>query len=236
MAKDPAFLFYYTDFLVGTAFMTFEEKGAYIVVLCHLADKVVLSEEDILMLVPKTLWTAIKKKFKVCPEGFYNERLRVEVEKRKAFCNSRRENIKGRYICSTSVDTSVEHMENININKDINKDISKDRGIRGKENLKKTPQTIEERIKQCKAVFEDKEFIESATKSCPDVVFERELAKMETWIRANPQKSNKANWKRFINNWLTGAEREVVKDGRIGQDAPSDRAKKLRAITKVVEV
>ena len=34
MGKDPAFLFYFRDFLVSTSFMTFEELGAYIKLLC----------------------------------------------------------------------------------------------------------------------------------------------------------------------------------------------------------
>ena len=42
--KDPAFLLYYTDFLVGTAFMTNEEVGMYIRILCNIADKGSLTE------------------------------------------------------------------------------------------------------------------------------------------------------------------------------------------------
>ncbi len=37
MAKtnnDPAFLFYSSDFLVGTIFMPYEQKGKYITLLC----------------------------------------------------------------------------------------------------------------------------------------------------------------------------------------------------------
>jgi len=39
MAKDPAFLFYYQDWLVGTYFLNRKEKGAYMDLLCYQADK-----------------------------------------------------------------------------------------------------------------------------------------------------------------------------------------------------
>ena len=45
MAKDPAFLFYPSDFLTGTMFMTDEQVGKYIRLLCaqhqkgHLCEK-----------------------------------------------------------------------------------------------------------------------------------------------------------------------------------------------------
>jgi hypothetical protein len=42
--------------------------------------------------------------------NYYNERMRVESDKRRNFCDSRRDNIKNRYN-STHVDTSVEHMK-----------------------------------------------------------------------------------------------------------------------------
>ena len=46
--KDPAVLFYFQDFLVGTEFMTDDEVGKYIRILCHQADKGVLTERQVL--------------------------------------------------------------------------------------------------------------------------------------------------------------------------------------------
>lgn len=108
MAKDPAFLFYYQDFLVGTTFLTNEEVGAYIRILCHLADKGVMSEKEMLKICGTTeLLNSIIGKFKQDDNGmYYNERLNAEMEKRRAFSESRRKN---RY----SQLTSVEHMSNI---------------------------------------------------------------------------------------------------------------------------
>jgi hypothetical protein len=48
MAKDPAFLFYYQDFLVGTDHFTNEEAGAYIRCLCHQAHKGSISKNHML--------------------------------------------------------------------------------------------------------------------------------------------------------------------------------------------
>ena len=229
MAKDPAFLFYYQDFLVGTAFMTLEEVGAYIKVLCHLADKSVLPEEQILKIIPQTIWTAIKGKFKSNAKGFYNERLNEEVEKRKLFCESRRRSRRMNNVCVSH----ESHTENENINED--EDVN-GKGVKGCGEKGKKVQTLEERIVSVRAVFEDKDFMETAHKSYPSVVFDKELLNMETWIKANPKMSSKSNWKRFVNNWLRVEQERLGKDGRNKQDPSGHRSQKLREITKVVDV
>ena len=112
MAKDPAFLFYYQDFLVGTSFMTNEETGAYIKCLCHLADKGEISREHMIKICnDKKLFDSIKDKFQSNGSGkFFNKRLTEEVEKRKKYVESRKMNRIGKNI-SLSYDT---HMENVN--------------------------------------------------------------------------------------------------------------------------
>jgi uncharacterized phage protein (TIGR02220 family) len=91
MGKDPAFLFYYQDFLVGTSFMTLEETGAYIKLLCFQADKGELDEKDILKKIPIELWKSVKDKFQENNGKFFNKRLNEEVNKRKAYTESRRQ-------------------------------------------------------------------------------------------------------------------------------------------------
>ena len=114
MAKDPAFLFYYQDFLVGTEFMTNEEVGIYIRILCHLADKGKLSKEHMLSICRGYAFTKnIQNKFQVDSDGFYfNERLRLEVEKRRNYAESRRNNAK-------HDKAYAEHMEDENINENV---------------------------------------------------------------------------------------------------------------------
>lgn len=114
MAKDPAFLFYYQDFLVGTEFMTIEETGIYIKMLCHLADKGRLSKQHMQSICKAYEFTELlQSKFKIDEEGyFYNERLREEVEKRRKYAESRRNNAKGEK-------AYAKHMENENIDENI---------------------------------------------------------------------------------------------------------------------
>jgi uncharacterized phage protein (TIGR02220 family) len=92
MSKDPAFLFYSQDFVVGTMTMSFEDKGKYITLLCMMHQNGRLSEETIRLLVGNVS-VLLKKKFKIDENGlWYNERLEKEIYKRQRFVDSRREN------------------------------------------------------------------------------------------------------------------------------------------------
>lgn len=89
MAKDPALLFYTSDFLTGTMFMTDEQVGIYIRLLCaqhqhggyisKMAFNIVVDNHEI-----------IREKFIECDLGFYNQRMKEEADKRTKFCESRR--------------------------------------------------------------------------------------------------------------------------------------------------
>jgi len=118
MAKDPAFLFYYQDFLVGTSFMTLEEKGAYITLLCYLADKETITETNILKIIPAPIWDAIRCKFLNQDGVYFNKRLSVEIKKRREFTESRRKNLHKTEHMEAHM---IPHMENENEN--VNKDI-----------------------------------------------------------------------------------------------------------------
>jgi hypothetical protein len=91
MAKDPAVLFYTSDFLTGTILMTNEQKGKYITLLCLQHQKTVLSEKDILNIC-QSYDKDIFDKFIKSDEGYYNKRMRNEHEKRSNFSKSRSEN------------------------------------------------------------------------------------------------------------------------------------------------
>lgn len=87
MKKDPAFLFYPSDFLTGTMFMTNEQIGIYIRLLCSqhqhggTIDKVsfnsLVANHDI-----------IRTKFIETDLGFYNLRLMEEMELRNKKSNN----------------------------------------------------------------------------------------------------------------------------------------------------
>jgi len=92
MAKDPAFLFYSSDFIVGTMTMTMEDRGKYITILCLMHQQGRLLEETISLLVG-SVSVNLKSKFGIDENGFwFNQRLEDEIEKRSNFIESRRQN------------------------------------------------------------------------------------------------------------------------------------------------
>jgi hypothetical protein len=124
MAQDPAFLFYYQDFLVGTDDMDNDEVGAYIRCLCHQASKGCISEKHMMKIcLSQEVYTTVSRKFQRSEDGTYcNERLMLEINKRKAFAESRRNNRMKKtsetHMSKTSK-TYVSHMENENENENV---------------------------------------------------------------------------------------------------------------------
>jgi uncharacterized protein YdaU (DUF1376 family) len=87
MAKDPAFLFYTSDFLTGTMFMTNEQVGIYIRLLCSqhqhggIIDKISFNS-----LVGAH--EVVRVKFEETESGFYNIRLMEVMGARNAKSNN----------------------------------------------------------------------------------------------------------------------------------------------------
>lgn len=118
MAKDPAFLFYPNDFTSGTRFMTDEQVGKYVRLLCAQFDTGHLKKSHMLNIC-KTYDEDIFSKFEQDSEGkYYNKRLELEALKRKNYSESRRNNRKNKNIICKTYD---EHMENENRDIVINK-------------------------------------------------------------------------------------------------------------------
>jgi len=146
MAKDPAVLWYYQDYLQGTEEMSWAEQGAYARLLNKQADKGHLSAEMIAGILKKDgpkLWPKIKHKFLLDENGnFYNERMEFEVQKRKAYSGKQRDRIKaywdgvrnnrGSTTDNTTVHTNeystVKPIENGNVNTE-NKGVVRQIGI-----------------------------------------------------------------------------------------------------------
>ena len=141
--KDPAFLFYSSDFLSGTMLMTDEEIGQYIKLLCLQHQKGHLKEKDMLNIC-KTYNEDIFSKFIKDEEGnYYNERLEYESNKRKAYSESRRNNRKKKEEKETYEEdmknicnSYKEHMENENVNENINITLNKNNRKRGSQGKK----------------------------------------------------------------------------------------------------
>ncbi len=87
MSKDPAFLFYPSDFLTGTMFMSNEQIGIYIRLLC--------SQHQHGGIIEKLSFNSLagdnqllKSKFIETETGYFNERLAEEMEKRNKKSNN----------------------------------------------------------------------------------------------------------------------------------------------------
>jgi hypothetical protein len=127
MSKDPAFLFYSSDFLTGTLLMSMEQKGKFITLLCIQHQKGHMSERDMLQICG-TYDQDIFDKFQKDSDGkFFNERLKEEIDKRKSYSESRRNNrMKKEDVNNICLSYDV-HMENENEieNKIIEKKVSR---------------------------------------------------------------------------------------------------------------
>ena len=147
--KDPAFLFYYQDFLVGTDHMDNEEVGAYIRCMCHQAHSGSISEKHMKKIcLTQSVHEIVRSKFeKADADGCYvNPRLKSEIEKRRAYAESRANNRKGcKKNSNDTCETYEAHMEDEN--KDINNNSNSKTTNRTKTDI---PPPIEEVRAYCK--------------------------------------------------------------------------------------
>ena len=112
MSKDPAFLFYSSDWISGTMFLSAEQKGKFIDLLCAQHQKGRLRKKDMLHIC-KTYDEDIFCKFRRDSEGLYfNEKLEFEQNRRRAYSESRRNNRKKKDNPLNNISkTYVQHME-----------------------------------------------------------------------------------------------------------------------------
>lgn len=145
MAKDPAFLFYTQDFLTGTIFMTDEEVGKYIRLLC--------AQHQHGGLIDKTSFRVtvgnsklLKEKFIETEDGFYNNRLMVEMVKRERKSTNLSANARKRWDmqkqCNSNATAMPTEDEDENENKDIKEVIDYLNDKSGKKFNYKTKATI----------------------------------------------------------------------------------------------
>lgn len=130
MSKDPAFLFYPSDFLTGTMFFTNEDIGLYIKLLCaqHQQNGSINKKVFDSMVGEDS---PIRGKFIEDSEGYYNQRMLDEMIKRKkksdnlsANALKRWNNVKQKE-CKSNAIASNLNMPTKDRDRDINKDIDK---------------------------------------------------------------------------------------------------------------
>ena len=112
--KDPAFLFYSSDWITGTQFFTFEQKGKYIELLCAQHDHGHLTEKQISIICKGDIDAEVMVKFTTDSEGkWYNIKLDNEILRRKQFSEYQSQNAKKRWdakkdaIASAKIDAHV---------------------------------------------------------------------------------------------------------------------------------
>lgn len=136
--KDPAVLFYTSDFLVGCSALTMEERGQYITLLCLQHTTGHLSKKTMTLAVG-TVSPDVLAKFRKDEHGLYfNERMDAEKEARERYMATKRAagskggRAKAEAISNAKQNTSTANsnanstgvsknvaLENENINKDI---------------------------------------------------------------------------------------------------------------------
>jgi len=188
MAKDPAFLFYSSDFLNGVADLTMEERGQFITLLCLQHQKGTLTDKTIRLSLGSVSVDVLSKFSKDKDGNFFNERLSEEIEKRIQFTESRRNNGSkgGRPKNNTKPLGLAKHNLMEDVNENENEDII----------INKSKCTFEEvyeymaiRIGKENAKLEAEKFVNYYTSN--------------GWkVGKNPMKS----WTHAVNNWITNTK------------------------------
>jgi hypothetical protein len=188
MAKDPAFLFYSSDFLNGVADLTMEERGQFITLLCLQHQKGTLTDKTIRLSLGSVSVDVLSKFSKDKDGNFFNERLSEEIEKRIQFTESRRNNGSkgGRPKNNTKPLGLAKHNLMEDVNENENEDI----------NINKSKCTFDQvyeymaiRIGIDQAKIEAEKFVNYYTSN--------------GWkVGKNPMKS----WGAAANNWITNSK------------------------------
>ena len=98
MTKDPAFLFYSSDFLTGVSDLTMEERGQFITLLCLQHQKGPLSEKLMRLQCGGIPNADVLAKFRIDTNGLYfNERIEQEKTRRAKHSAKQRDNANKRW-------------------------------------------------------------------------------------------------------------------------------------------
>lgn len=118
MAKDPALLFYTSDFLTGTMLMNDQQVGKYIRTMCLMHQskgKLDRASFDAFVIDP-----LVRSKFEIGDKEVTNNRLLFEMQRRQLFCESRRiSRSHGKQRTSDVRESYVERMETETANETI---------------------------------------------------------------------------------------------------------------------
>lgn len=158
--KDPAMLFYTSDFLTGVQLMSMKERGQYITLLCLQQQRGHMTEREMTKAVGK-LSPELRSKFITDDDGkLYNKRAEHEIQRREAHSKRQSQNIAARWnkqnggSGTTSGNTVVLPLETeIEIETEIERVIKDDKSSKGNINtsiMRFIPPSIEEVTAYCK--------------------------------------------------------------------------------------
>jgi hypothetical protein len=188
MAKDPAFLFYSSDFLNGVSDLTMEERGQFITLLCLQHQKGTLTDKTIRLSLGSVSVDVLSKFSKDKDGNYFNERLNEEIEKRIQFTESRRNNGSkgGRPKNNTKPLGLAKH----NLMEDVNENENEDINInKSKCNFEQVYEYMSLRIGKEVAKIEAEKFVN--------------YYESNGWkVGKNPMKS----WGAAANNWITNTK------------------------------
>jgi len=213
MAKDPAFLFYSSDFLVGTYTMTDTQVGQYVRLMCLQHQHGHLDESTMLSICK--LDSAIMAKFKVDEGGcYYNERLDEEVIRRNTYTESRRKNLSSKAMDShmgKHMDSHMDaHMETETITNTNSISIPKKKGVKGETKHKygryNNVLLTDTQLAQLEAEFPDWEkWIETLSNGIESkgYVYKNHLATIRNWARKDNdgRTNNSGNDAKPVSKW-----------------------------------
>ena len=206
MAKDPAVLFYTSDFLSGTAFFTKQQRGEYITLLCEQHQLWSIPESHMVEICG-TQESPVFKKFIRDDDGtYYNQRMRDESVKRSKFCDARRKSIEKRYVRNTHVEHTKVRMENENENRN---EIKKEIEIKDPEWISNFDVYVKMIEPEWDAMMNDWEFIEVLKEQNPKTFIRRSLQK--AWETFWAEDTERKGWKNKVAAYKA-AKREAVKE------------------------
>jgi hypothetical protein len=200
MGKDPAFLFYSNDFLTGVADLTFEERGQYITLMALQHQKGHLTKKAIDINVPNVS-SDVLAKFIIDEDGlYYNERLEIESEKRKAHSKKQKERaISGwekrkadQSHGTTTANATALPLEDANEDELTNRINSIKKGVKPKDRIPSLESFIDYGLEKAKA--------NGLTVSKTSLTMKYEAWKEADWINGNGQEIR--NWKSSLLNTL----------------------------------
>lgn len=124
--KDPAFLFYSRDWLTGTSFFTFEQKGKYIDLLCAQHDHGHLSEKKVSVICRGEIDEEVMAKFECDENGdWYNVKLDDEIKRRKSYSLEQQERALRRWESKKDATAGANAGANAYAELDANRDASR---------------------------------------------------------------------------------------------------------------